>query len=104
MTSDLSKTPFIKTAQQMNKDVGILDKRISLLTDELITMIKNNATISADYEASIFRPKNDLGMLLFKKGRKSPSEYTINLLTLKPTMNSIIKIGLSDDIITMLTF
>lgn len=104
MTSDLSKTPFVKTAQQMNKDVGILDKRISLLTDELITMIKNNATISADYEASIFRPKNDLGMLLFKKCRKSPSEYTINLLTLKPTMNSIIKTLLSDDIITMLTF
>lgn len=95
-------TSFIKTVNQLKSDTDLLDKRIALLDNELINKIREHINFDESYETSIFRPKFDLAMLLFKKSRKSPSDYTLNLLTLKPTINSINKTLLSDDIISQL--
>jgi len=77
-----------------------IDFVISKLSNDIIQRIGSNAGIP--YSGSIFRPKTDLAMLLFKPEKNMPSEYTINLNTLKPTMNSINKTPLSNDIISIL--
>lgn len=79
---------YIKTPYQIHNDTKLLDSRILKLSDSVIESIRDNAGISSEYTGSIFRPTEDFAMLLFKKSKKSPSEYTINLLTLKPTANS----------------
>ena len=90
---------FEKSIQQITIDSAILDKRIALLNEEVIFEIKNNAGLDSTYQYSLFRPKQDLGMLLFKKARKGISGYTVNLVTLRPTANSPNKTLLSDEII-----
>ncbi len=79
---------YVKSDQKINADSKIIDARIDILNKnpDIITLIKNDLKI--DYDASIYRPRADLGMLLFKETLKSPSQYTLNLLTLKPTANS----------------
>lgn len=87
----------------MNSEANIskiLDERVKLCRDCIISNIRANANIPESYEASVFRPKPDLAMLLFKKDRKSVSEYTLNLYTLKPTANSINKTLLADELKT----
>jgi len=85
-----------KSPAQTLIDINSIDKHISKLNDDVINRIKENANIDNSYESSIFRPKPDLAMLLFKKDRKSQSIYTLNLLTLKPTINSSNKTELSE--------
>lgn len=70
------------------------------LTPEIIRRIGDNAGVS--YEGSIFNPMPNLNLLLFKPEKNKPSEYTINLNTLKPTVNSPNKTPLPDDIISVL--
>lgn len=84
----------------MNADVGLIDFHILKITPAIINMIKKECNLEG-CEYSIFRPKKDLAMLLFKETCKSSSIYTLNLLTLKPTANSPNKTLLSSDIIAM---
>jgi hypothetical protein len=91
---------YVKTLDQIKKDSEILNKRIAILSDDIIEMIRSNASLDRTYKTSVFRPHPDLAMLLFKKDRKS--HYTINLVTLKPTANSDVQIMLSKDIIDLL--
>lgn len=90
---------YVKSQFDIDRDTVVLDKNISLLNDDIINMIKTNAGIDDSYTSSVYRPKGDLGMLLFKKQRTSPSVYTVNLVTLKPTSGSQNKTLLSNDII-----
>lgn len=102
MTSQVSKnqaTNYVKSDFKIKQDSTILDRNISRLNDDIINMIKNNAGIDDSYMSSIYRPKEDLAMLLFKQQRTSQSVYTVNLLTLKPTSGSQNKTLLSDEII-----
>jgi len=102
MTSQFSKnqpTSYVKPEYKIKEDTKILDKNIALLNNDIIDMIKVNANIGS-YESSVFRPKSDLGMLLFKESRTSPSVYTLNLVTLKPTAGSQNKTLLTDEIIS----
>jgi hypothetical protein len=82
----------------------IINRRITLLNDKVLNEIGTNAGLSSDYQASFFKPTPDLAMLLFrlKNEPKAKSEYTINLTTLRPTMNSINKTPLPGNILNML--
>lgn len=95
-------TDYLKSASQIKSDTELLDRRIPLLTSEIIDMIRTHVALDPTYESSVFRPSPDFAMLLFKKSRKEKSSYTLNLLTLKPTANSACKILLSSDIIAIL--
>lgn len=90
---------YIKSDERIKSDIILIDKRIAMLNEEIVNKIRDDAGFDSSYSYSLFRPKPDLAMLLFKQLRKSPSEYTINLLTLKPTINSKVKNDLSKEIV-----
>jgi hypothetical protein len=91
MSDSINKSFVGKSKEHIASDAKIIDSRIATInnTPSIITHIKEALNISCD--ASIFRPRADLGMLLFKPDAKSASVYTLNLLTLKPTSGSPIK-------------
>jgi len=93
-------TLFEKTPYQIRNDTDIVNKNIAKLTPDIIDQIRKNADLSLDYTSSLFRPRPDQCMLLFRLN-KDPSYYTINMLTLKPTFNSFIKTPLSSLIIDL---
>lgn len=107
---------FVKSETQTKYDIDLLNKRIHLLTKDMIEEIKSNADVSPDCLPSIFRPDPDFAMLLFKVPKSKldakhptgfPSEnpksvYTINLLTLKPTANSVNKTPIPEHISKLL--
>ena len=95
-------TSYKKTAYQLKVDTDTINKHVSLLTPDVIDQIRKNADLSLEYTSSLFRPRPDQCMLLFRKN-KDPSYYTINMLTLKPTFNSFIKTPLSSLIIDLFT-
>ena len=95
-------TSYKKTAYQLKVDTDTINKHVSLLTPDVIDQIRKNADLSLEYTSSLFRPRPDQCMLLFRKD-KDPSYYTINMLTLKPTFNSFIKTPLSSLIIDLFT-
>lgn len=78
----------------------IIAKRVALLTDAHIEEIRVNAGLDSNYTGSVFRPTPDNGLLIFKdkNDKKSKSVYTVNLDTLRPTLNSINKTPLPEAI------
>jgi hypothetical protein len=84
--SDSINKSYEKSPNKIISDAHILDFRIAKITPELIARIQS--AIGSNFPHSVFRPRSDLAMLLFKETNKSPSIYTLNLLTLRPTANS----------------
>jgi hypothetical protein len=87
-----------KTEAQIKYDTDIINKHISRLTGDMVLKIKQDANISETATASIFRPKIDLAMLIFKE-KNGNSLYTINLRTMKTTSNSPCKCMIDRSII-----
>ena len=76
----------------------IITTRIAKLTPDVIDEIRVNAGLNDQIVGSIFRPTPDNGLIIFKdkNDKKSKSVYTINIDTLRPTINSLNKTPLSD--------
>ena len=91
-----------KSEEVMKQQSDIINRNISRLTPDVIKKIRDNAGLNDLYQSSVFRPAGDIGLLLFKKERKSPSEYTINILTLRPTMNSLNKTALPTEVMDVI--
>lgn len=92
----MNSQQYVKTAYQIKEQTDIINRNISRLTPVLIERIRSNAGLDNTFESSVFRPESDMAMLLFKKDRKS--HYTINLFSLRPTSNSIIKKDIPNDV------
>ena len=86
-----------KSNEQIKRDIDTINKNLERLTPDVISQIKAEAGIN--YDHSVFRPSPDCCLLLFKREKKEPSVYTINLCSLKPTANSQCKMLLSNDIL-----
>ena len=71
----------------------IITTRIAKLTPDIIDEIRVNAGLKNDVVGTVFRPSADVGLLIFKdrNDNKSKSIYTINIDTLRPTLNSLNK-------------
>jgi hypothetical protein len=88
---------YVKSQERINEDIAIIDKRIAIIKShpEIANYIREK--IGTKYLYSIFRPKPDLALMLFKTDTDvGPSQYSLNILTLKPTVNSPIKTFIPD--------
>lgn len=91
---------FEKTEYQIKIETDTINRNISKLTTAVIDRIRREAGLDESYVPEVFRPSINHAMLLFKKDKIS--QYTINLRTLNPTVNSPIKYMLSNDIKNLL--
>ena len=88
---------YIKSQERINEDIAIIDKRIEIIKSSPNFANYVREKLGTNYPYSIFRPKSDLAMMLFKADTAlGPSQYSLNILTLKPTVNSPIQTFIPD--------